>query len=479
MPRWLLVACVLLLGVVSAGPVVAEPEWVERRTEHLVLRYRAGDEVEVDWYAEFVEGAYRRVVDVFGDETRPGIVLQFYPDERSYAAVNPLAAREDGVLAHARPATREVGLAMWRLRKQSEGLRRDAVRHELTHIVLGELSDHKLPIGFHEGLAQYVEQDPDQRAKLLQTLKRGAEADQLLSLADLNRQRTFLGRAAIAYPQSYSLVHFLTERYGFGHVVRMVKGLRHEAGLNEAIQRAFGRSSDELEVEWKASLPDLLNAGWDRNDLDLWELAEPRRLLAEGRYEEARRGFERAGRLFEDLGRGEKVEQAQTGLRQSALALEATELDGRAAAALDEYDYSTAAQLLGEAETRWSAVGDEQRRRRATESLEQARRGVEGLDRLGQAREQIDGWRLPEARASALEAGMTFGELGDVARTEEAKAVLEEAQALQTRLGVAAIGGGAAGLAAIGVAWGLSRRSRRPRYQMPSGVGVGERDWSL
>ena len=133
---WLLLATTILLGP-TAPAVAAEPEWVERQTEHLVLRFAPADDAEVLWYAGFVEDAYRYVVDVFGHEPRPGIVLTFYSDEDAYAAANPLAGREEGVLAHARPGSREIGLALGRLPKQSEILRRDAIRHELTHVVLG------------------------------------------------------------------------------------------------------------------------------------------------------------------------------------------------------------------------------------------------------------------------------------------------------------------------------------------------------
>ena len=478
---WLLVSLVVFLA--SAAPAVrAEPQWLERRTEYLVLRFTPTDEAEVGWYGAFVEDVYRHVSDIFGDQPRPGVVVTFYPDEGAYAEANPLAGREDGVLAHARPLTREIGLALSRLRKQPEGLRRDAVRHELTHIVLGELSDNKLSIGFHEGLAQFLEQDGEQRAKLVRLLRRGAEAGQLLTFAELNRQRSFLARAGVAYPQSYAVVHFLSERYGFGHLVRMVRFLPTEQGLGEAIQRAFGRSLEELEAEWRASLPTFLDGGWQRNALDDWDMTEPRQQLAEGKYAEARDGFERAVRLFGDLGRPERLERARAYLQQSTHALEAIEVNRRGSVALDDRDYTAAAELLSQAETLWSSVGDAGRHQVARTDLELARRGLSAAERLALARAQIESWRFLEARASALEAGTVFVELGDGPRTEEANVVLEEAQALQTRLGMAAVGGGAVGLTAIGLAWTFGRRPRgaghTPR-RMPPALAAREQDWSL
>ncbi len=475
-----LLIVVLTMLAPAARSALAEEAWAERRTEHLVLRYAPTDTAEIDWYAGFAEDAYRHVSDVFGSPPSAGIVVTFYSDEAAYAVVNPSAGREASVLGHAQPLTREIGLALWRLRRQSEGLRRDAVRHELTHIVLGELSDQKLPIGFHEGLAQYVEKDSDQRARFGRALQRASDTGQLLSLADLNRRGAFLSRAAVAYPQSYAIVHFLAEQYGLGHLTRMLLALR-EAPLEEAVQRAFGHSVDQLEAEWRASLPSFLDGGWRRNELDVWEMAEPRQLLVEGRYGDAEAGFERAARLFADLGRGEKLEQARGYLRQSSAGSAATTLSQQGALALDAHDYATAADLLGQAEGLWSVAGDDGRRKQIESGAEQARRGLEALDQLAQAQTLFEGWRLPEARTTALAAGMTFAELGDAARTDQANERLLEVQAFQARLGLAAIGGGALSLAALGLVWSLRQRPRRSAgvpYRPAPGLAQ-ERDWSL
>ncbi len=477
---------VLLVSALLVSPTPAlaqaEPEWAERQTEYLRLRFRQADAAEVDWYAAFVQDAYLYVADVFGHAARPGIVVTFYGDQAAYSTVNPFAG-EQGVLAHASPSTREVGIALWRLRQQSEALRRDAVRHELTHVVIGELSDQKLTIGFHEGLAQYVEQDPDQRGKLAQALRRAANAGQLLSFADLNRQRPFLARAGVAYPQSYAVAHFLVERFGFGHLVRMVRFARDEPDLDLVVQRAFGRSQSELEADWRGWLPSFLDGGWARNDLDLWTMAEPRRLLAEGKYAEAREPLERAERLLADLAREEKLEQARAYLRQSSAGLEAIELGRRGAAALERYDYDAAEELLGRADALWAVVGDDSQRQGVGPTLGQARQGMEAVQRLEQARVALDGWRISEASDAAHEAGAVLFELGDAGRVEQVNAVLADVRGLQTRIGAFAIGGGAIGVGGLVTAWQVGRRPRQTTeahaYRPPAPLGARERDWSL
>src|SRR5688572_11039309 len=268
----------------------------------------AGGQAEFAWYASAVELAYQDVQDVFkaaleetGTKPREEIVITLYGDDAAYARANPVAGREEGVLGHAQPSEGVIGVAVARLRDKSEGFRRDAIRHELAHVALGDLSSQRLPIGFQEGIAQYLERDIDQRRRFAAAVRRGREAEQLLSFVDLNRQRPFLSAAGRAYPQSYSMVVYLAERYGFGQVIRLVTTIREVNTLDEAVRRVFERSLAEIEADWKAFLPGYLDQSWSRNDLDLWALGEPRRLLGEGKYAEARDLYDRADALFNSM----------------------------------------------------------------------------------------------------------------------------------------------------------------------------------
>lgn len=481
----LLVALVVLAG--QSAPVSAsERPPAERRTGPLVVRYVGDDEAELAWYAAAVEQAYQEVQDVFGIALREAgtsprgeVVVTLYGDDAAYGAANPVAARAEGVLGHASPSQGQVGIAVARLRDKSEGFRRDAVRHELTHVVLGDLSDQRLPIGLHEGIAQYVERDLSQRRRFADVLRRGRDAGQLLSLVDLNRQRPFLGRVELAYPQSYSVVVFLAERYGFGAVLGLVAATRTAGTLDEAVGQVFGRSVAELEAEWQAFLPGFLEQGWARNDLDLWDLAEPRRLLGEGQYADARDAFERAARLFASVGRPDREEQARAGQRQAAAGVEAAELSHAGVAALAAYEYDRAADLLKQAEHRWQEAGDDRRSSLAGAGALQAQDGQTAVARLVEARQELEGWRFQQADDLAYEAGVVLAELGDAARTEEARQVMTEARQLRVRLGMVAAGGGALGVGALGVVWLVGRRRRPEATPVRPGVAAAGRDWSL
>jgi hypothetical protein len=488
------VLALLLAIVVLAGQPVtasaAERSQQERRAGPLVVRYvgadDAGGQAEFAWYASAVELAYADVQDVFrsaleetGTKPRDEIVVTLYGDDNAYAVANPVAGREEGVLGHAQPSEGVIGIAVARLRDKSEGFRRDAIRHELAHIVLGDLSNQKLPIGFQEGIAQYLERDIDQRQRFASVVRRAQERDQLLSFTDLNRQRPFLSAAGIAYPQSYSMVVHLAERHGFGTVIKLVTTVRAAKSLDEALRQVFGRSQEEIEQEWKAFLPGYLDQTWARNDLDLWTLAEPQRLLDGGKYAEARDLLDRAIPVFESVNRLDRRQTALVARQHAITGIEAADFSKRGMAALTANQYDAAAELLGQAERRWSDLGDARHTELVALAATQARDGQAAVLRLDDAKRQLEGWRFQEADDLAFDAGQVLAELGDEARTEEARQVMRDAQELRTRIGLAAAGGGIAGVGVLGVAWVAGRRRRARPVARPAGVAVMDGDWTL
>ena len=490
--RLALVAFVALVVLAGQPAVVSATERFqqERRAGPLVLRYigasGADGQAEFAWYAAAVERAYLDVQDVFGGalrETgtpaRDEIVVTLYGDDGAYSRANPVAGREEGVLGHAQPQAGIIGIAVARLRDKSEGFRRDAIRHELTHIVLGDLSKQRLPIGFQEGIAQYLEHDLAQRERFAGSLRQGRDAGKLLNFTNLNQQRPFLSAAGLSYPQSYSVVVFLAEKYGFGKVLQLVLATRDARTLDEAIKRVFDRTIPELEAEWQAFLPGYLDGGWQRNDLDLWDLAAPRQLLSSSKYAEARDLYDRAAAVFSSVGNQEKLALARAERQRAVAGVEAIDLTGRGMAALTVHTYDTAAGLLSDAEQRWRALGENRRADTVAAGLMRAQDGQRAVTQLDEARQKLAGWRFQEADDMAFEAGQVLAELGDEAGAEQARVIMRDAQQLRTNLGLAAAGGGAASVALLSLVWAvLHRRHTRIAAARP-GVAVMEQDWSL
>jgi hypothetical protein len=255
-----------------------------------------------------------------------------------------------------------------------------------------------------------------------------------------------------------------------------------EARLDDAVQQVYGRSLSDLEAEWQDFLPGYLNqAGpaWARDDLDLWSLEQPTQLIADGKYAEARDLLVRAEAMFASIGRDDRRELAVQARQRAVAGIEAADLTQRGMSALTAGQYQTSVDLLDQAGPRWTTAGDAHRAELASVAAEQAQDGQAAVVQLGEAHRQLERWHFEEAEDLAFQAGQVLAELGDDARTEEAREIMRDAQQLRTRLGLAAAGGGAVGVALLGAGWAASRHRRRRPLAAPPGVAVMERDWSL
>src|SRR5947209_3937586 len=161
----------LLLLLVGSLPQAAQAAPPARRldTHYFTIFYPPGEEQTAQWYAGFADEMDVAVSEMLGADPVSGITLDIYATEAEYQQANPAAGLLPGILAHAIPEQKEVGVAVERLRQQPQPLARQSFRHEMTHIVAGALTNNHLPVGFNEGLAQYNELSTD-RAQEVVTL---------------------------------------------------------------------------------------------------------------------------------------------------------------------------------------------------------------------------------------------------------------------------------------------------------------------
>jgi hypothetical protein len=182
------------------------------------------------------------------------------------------------------------------------------------------------------------------------------------------------------------------------------------------------------------------------------------------------------------MSRADRVEMARAERDRAQTGIDAIDLTRNGTAALAVHDYETAASLLGQAQQRWQDLGETQRSSQTAGGATQARTGLEAVAQLDEARRRLESWNFQEADDLAFAAGETLADLGDGTRIEEARQVMADAQQLRTRLGLAAVGGGAAGVAVFGFAWMVgARRRARPVGGRTNVAAVGPavgQDWS-
>lgn len=133
---------------------------------------------------------------------------------------------------------------------------KDAIAHELTHVLVGHLTFSCLgdvPTWLNEGLAVYSEGglDPDSQRQLEDAI----EDDTLLTVRSLSSGFSEVAdKAYLSYSQSYSIVKFLIETYGQEKMTSLLVGLRDGLTIDEALIKTYGFDVDGLEDAWRTSI---------------------------------------------------------------------------------------------------------------------------------------------------------------------------------------------------------------------------------
>ena len=133
---------------------------------------------------------------------------------------------------------------------------RDAIVHELTHVLVGHLTFSCLggvPTWLNEGLAVYSEGELD--APSQQQLDNAIKNDTLLTVRSLSAGFSEVpDKAYLSYSQSYSIVKFLIETYGQDSMTRLLTSLRDGATIDDALVSIYGFNVEGLDDAWRESI---------------------------------------------------------------------------------------------------------------------------------------------------------------------------------------------------------------------------------
>ncbi|MFN0071282.1 MAG: peptidase MA family metallohydrolase [Chloroflexota bacterium] len=433
-----IVALVVLVSA-SASLVSAQSEWIVVETPRFRVEAVKDHQAQASWYAAFVEQVHGELSDLLGATLDRPIRVRLYPTEEAYVTANPAAVRSHGILAHAKPAGDEIGMALVRLEALPGSSRVGAFRHELAHLLLSQRSGGRLPIGFHEGIAQYVEQDPKTEADSMEGLRRALTARRLLSWNDLNRTTEFMNQPDVAYPQSYAMVAYLAEQHGLGNLMQLLDALRDGHNVSDAILASFHLSVEDLERDWRASIPGSVLTGLPRNVLSDGNLRPAQEAALEQRWVDA-------------AGLARRSEQFWTNLRHETRAAEARALADRAdAVSTFQRAFIDAEQLLNIGAYAQASVTIRTGLARVSPSIESEMRqqlehlaaradaGTIGMEALRQAHEAMDGYRIIDGQRFASLAEQQLTRAGNTDGAVEARLIRDHAQNLQQMAAMAAL----------------------------------------
>ena len=133
---------------------------------------------------------------------------------------------------------------------------RDAIAHELTHVLVGHLTFSCLgdvPTWLNEGLAVYSEGELDPASQ--SQLEDAIRDDTLLTVRSLSSGFSEVSdKAYLSYSQSYSVTKFLIETHGQEKMTSLLVSLRDGVTIDEALMQTYGFNIDGLETAWRQAI---------------------------------------------------------------------------------------------------------------------------------------------------------------------------------------------------------------------------------
>jgi hypothetical protein len=133
---------------------------------------------------------------------------------------------------------------------------RDAIVHELTHVLVGHLTFSCLgdvPTWLNEGLAVYSEGglDPASQSQLEAAIR----DDTLLTVRSLSSGFSEVAdKAYLSYSQSYSITKFLIETHGQEKMTSLLVSLRDGLTIDDALMQTYGFNVEGLERAWREAI---------------------------------------------------------------------------------------------------------------------------------------------------------------------------------------------------------------------------------
>ena len=133
---------------------------------------------------------------------------------------------------------------------------RDAIVHELTHVLVGHLTFSCLggvPTWLNEGLAVYSEGELDSASQ--QQLEDAIKNDTLLTVRSLSAGFSEVpDKAYLSYSQSYSIVDFLIGTYGQDKMTQLLTSLRDGSTVDNALENTYGFNVEGLDDAWRKAV---------------------------------------------------------------------------------------------------------------------------------------------------------------------------------------------------------------------------------
>lgn len=228
----------------------AAPKWIIKRSNHFELRYVESDKVYAAELLSLFELAYSDLQKYLKFPLKKNVVIFLATSQTIFDELtgNVVPHWGEGV---ADPVNGVVVLKVSSMNEQPSLRLRKLVKHELTHILVGQSVDNPglFPKWFNEGIAIYLSNDEEFTGG--SRISKALVSNSLIPLDDIDEVLQFhQAKASLAYEESYSFMAFLVEKYTFSVVLKIISELDRNKSFSASFRYVCKGDLFEFELQW-------------------------------------------------------------------------------------------------------------------------------------------------------------------------------------------------------------------------------------
>lgn len=226
-------------------------------TEHFRLKLNKKESGALAPYvSDLLEKAYKTLSAKYEFVPEGPIGFEMYPDHEDFAV------RTLGV-----PGLGALGVCFGKLvvmdspaaRKPDEFNWGSTLWHEFTHVITLQMTDHKIPRWFSEGLSVYEERKAypgwgdDMKLQFLQSIKSKDPKRQFLPIAQLNNgfiHQNYPGQILVSYYQSSLVADYIESKWGFPAIRKMLLLYKAGKGTSDVFKEGLNVTLGEFDTEF-------------------------------------------------------------------------------------------------------------------------------------------------------------------------------------------------------------------------------------
>jgi tetratricopeptide (TPR) repeat protein len=226
-------------------------------TEHFNVMLHSEERDALEPYVTaLLEEAYDTLSTKYQFEPEWPITFEMFPDHEDFAVrtlglpgLGALGVSFGKVVVMDSPSARPPGEFNWG----------GTLWHEFTHVITLQITDHKVPRWFSEGLSVFEEKRgrPGWGEDLQPDFLAAIRDDQFLPVSELNNgfvRPSYPGQIQVSYYQASLVCDYIEEMFGFDAILDMLMLYKDGRSTEEVFEGALDRSLDSFDREFNSWL---------------------------------------------------------------------------------------------------------------------------------------------------------------------------------------------------------------------------------